>query len=265
LEGPVSGNILLRQVQFRAADNPALSLELARAMVAGKLRNSRQLLLRAARESAEADDQQALAAAAAMVGEQLRRIVSAANPGALLGVEGYAATAYFGVLSRVVKPSFRADFPFQERSRRPPRSRFDALISFLYALATADCRAALETVGLDPQLGFYHVPRPGRPALALDLVEEFRAPLADRLALTLINRGQIQAKHFDEREGGAVLLDDEGRKLVITAWQTRKQEEIRHPLLKQPVPIGLLPQLQARLLARKLRGDVVHYVPYLQR
>lgn len=265
LEGPVGGNILLRQAQFRTADDAPKALELAKAAVAGKLRNSRQLLLRAARESADEAEKSTLAEAVRKIGDELRKIPTASHRDALLGHEGNAAAQYFGVLSLVVKPQIRADFPFQGRTRRPPRSRFDALISFLYALATGECRAALETVGLDPQLGFYHVVRPGRPALALDLVEEFRAPLADRLALTLINRAQIQPKHFEEREGGAVLLNDEGRKLVITAWQTRKQEEVSHPLLKQTVPIGLLPQLQARLLARKLRGDVAHYVPYLQR
>lgn len=163
-----------------------------------------------------------------------------------------------------MKPQARADFPFDCRNRRPPRDRFNALISFLYALVLSDCRAALETVGLDPQLGFLHAVRPGRPALALDLLEEFRSALADRLALTLINRCQLQAGDFDEREG-AVLLNDKGRKTVIAAYQTRKQEEITHPILQQSVSVGLLPHLQARLLARFLRGDVTHYVPYLQR
>jgi CRISPR-associated protein Cas1 len=265
LEGPVSGNVLLRLAQFRAAEDAAKSLELAKAAVAGKLRNSRQLLLRAARESADAADKEALAGAARQIGDQLRKVPAASSPDELLGHEGSAGAQYFGVLSRVMKPSIRADFPFEGRTRRPPRSRFDAILSFFYALATADCRAALEGVGLDPQLGFYHTVRPGRPALALDLVEEFRSPLADRLALTLVNRGQLQPKHFEVREGGAVLLNDEGRKLAIAAWQARKQEEIGHPLLKQAVPVGLLPHLQARLLARKLRGDVAHYVPYLQR
>ncbi len=265
LEGPVSGNILLRQAQFRAADDAAQSLELARAAIAGKLRNSRQLLMRGARESEAAAEKEALVQAAKHLANQVRRLPAAGNLDELRGMEGDAARHYFEALSLVMKPQVRADFPFECRTRRPPRDRFNALISFLYALATGDCRAALETVGLDPQLGFLHAVRPGRPALALDLVEEFRSPLADRLALTLVNRAQIQPKHFDEREGGAVLLNDEGRKAVITAWQTRKQEEITHPLLQQPVPVGLLPHLQARLLARRLRGDIPHYVPYLQR
>ncbi|MCX7109832.1 MAG: type I-C CRISPR-associated endonuclease Cas1c [Proteobacteria bacterium] len=265
LEGPVSGNILLRQAQFRTADDAAQSLELAKAIIAGKLRNSRQLLMRGARESDRAEDKEGLVQAVKHLAGSVRKLATVADLDALRGVEGDAARCYFDALTLVMKPQARADFPFASRTRRPPRSRFDALISFLYALAMGDCRAALETVGLDPQLGFLHAVRPGRPALALDLLEEFRAPLADRLALTLINRAQIQPKHFEEREGGAVLLTDEGRKLVITAWQTRKQEEITHPLLQQAVPVGLLPQLQARLLARRLRGDVKHYVPYLQR
>lgn len=265
LEGPVSGNILLRQAQFRAADDSAQTLVLARAVVAGKLRNSRQILMRGARETDEPSEKDALVHAAKLLATQIRKLPSAGDLDTLRGLEGDAARLYFEALPQVMKASVRADFPFEARSRRPPRDRFNALISFLYALVLSDCRSALETVGLDPQLGFLHAVRPGRPALALDLLEEFRAPLADRLALTLINRGQLQSRDFDEREGGAVLLNDSGRKAVIAAYQTRKQEEITHPVLQQSVPIGLLPHLQARLLARFLRGDVAHYVPYLLR
>ena len=265
LEGPTSGNILLRQAQFRAAEDAAQPIEFARAFIAGKLRNSRQLLMRGARESDDAAEKETLVKTAKHLANQVRKLPMVESLDELLGIEGDAARRYFEALPLVMKPQVRADFPFKGRTRRPPRSRFDALISFLYSLATGDCRAALETVGLDPQMGFFHAVRPGRPSLALDLVEEFRSPLADRLALTLINRAQIQPKHFEEREGGAVLLNDEGRKAVITAWQTRKQEEITHPVLQQTVPVGLLPQVQARLLARRLRGDVQYYVPFLQR
>jgi CRISPR-associated protein Cas1 len=265
LEGPVNGNILLRQAQFRAAEDAAQTVALARAVVAGKLRNSRQVLMRGARETAEDDDREALVRSAKLLANQIRKIPHAGDLDTLRGLEGDGARTYFDALPRVMKPQVRDQFPFENRNRRPPRDRFNALISFLYALVMGDCRSALETVGLDPQLGFLHAVRPGRPALALDLLEEFRAPLADRLALTLINRGQVQCRHFDEREGGAVMLNDEGRKTVIAAYQTRKQEEIAHPLLQQTVPLGLLPQVQARLLARRLRGDVPHYVPYLQR
>jgi CRISPR-associated protein Cas1 len=265
LEGPVSGNILLRQAQFRAAEDSAQTLTLARAVVAGKLRNSRQILMRGARETDDAAEKHALVRTAKLLANQVRKIPSAADLDTLRGLEGDAARLYFEALPQVMKAQVRADFPFEARSRRPPRDRFNALISFLYALVMSDCRSALESVGLDSQLGFLHAVRPGRPALALDLLEEFRAPLADRLALTLINRGQLQARDFDEREGGAVLLNDAGRKAVIAAYQTRKQEEITHPVLQQSVPVGLLPHLQARLLARFLRGDVPHYVPYLHR
>lgn len=265
LEGPVSGNILLRQAQHRAADDGARSLGLARFIVAGKLRNSRQVLMRGARETADPAERAALAGAARHVANQVRKIPGVEDMDRLRGFEGEVASTYFGVLPLLMKPGARAAFPFGKRSRRPPLDRFNALLSFLYALVLADCRTALESVGLDPQLGFLHEVRPGRPALALDLLEEFRAPLCDRLALTLVNRGQIQAKDFDEREGGAVLLNDAGRKAVIAAYQERKQEVLRHPVLEAEVPIGLLAQVQARLLARHLRGDVAHYVPFLSR
>lgn len=265
LEGPVSGNILLRQAQFRAAEDGMQTLTIARAVLASKLRNSRQVLMRGARETDDAGDKEVLVRTAKLIGNQVRKLPLAGDLDTLRGLEGDSARMYFETLPRVMKPQARADFPFDNRNRRPPRDRFNALISFLYALVLSDCRAALETVGLDPQLGFLHAVRPGRPALALDLLEEFRAPVADRLALTLINRGQLQAGDFDEREGGAVLLNDKGRKTVIAAYQARKQEEITHPVLKQSVPVGLLPHWQARLLARFLRQDVAHYVPYLHR
>jgi CRISPR-associated protein Cas1 len=265
LEGPVNGNILLRQAQFRAAEDSTQALILARAVLAGKLRNSRQVLMRGARESDKADEKEALVHAARLIANQVRKLPAGGDLDTLRGLEGDVARLYFENLPKVMKPSVRADFPFDARSRRPPRDRFNALISFLYALVLSDCRAALEAVGLDPQLGFLHAVRPGRPALALDLLEEFRAPLADRLALTLVNRGQLTAADFDEREGGTVLLSEAGRKAVIGAYQTRKQETITHPLLQQSVAIGLLPHVQARLLARYLRGDIAHYVPYLLR
>ncbi len=265
LEGPVNGNVLLRQAQYRAADDASQTLAIARATVAGKLRNSRQVLMRGARETDSPAERDTLVQAARLIANQIRKIPQANNLDTLRGLEGDSARIYFDVLPYLMKPSAREAFPFSTRNRRPPRDRFNALISFLYALKLADCRSALDTVGLDPQLGFLHAVRPGRPALALDLLEEFRAPLCDRLALTLINRGQIQPKDFDEREGGAVLLNDSGRKTVIAAYQTRKQETLKHPVLDAEVSIGLLAQLQARLLARYLRGDIPHYVPFLNR
>lgn len=265
LEGPVSGNILLRQAQFRAADDAGRTLAMARFTVAGKLRNSRQVLVRGARETEDAEAREALVRAARHIGNQLKKLPGAKDVESLRGFEGDAASIYFEAVPWLMKPAVREAFPFSTRNRRPPRDRFNALLSFLYALAMADCRSALETVGLDPQLGFLHVVRPGRPALALDLLEEFRASLCDRLALTLVNRVQLQPKDFDEREGGGILLNETGRKVVIAAFQARKQETLRHPVLDSDVPIGLLAQLQARLLARYLRGDVEFYVPFMMR
>ncbi len=263
LEGPVSGNILLRQAQHRAAEASQNTLVLARACVAGKLRNSRTNLQRGARESADPDEATQLTRATDNLAASLRAAADAASLDELRGVEGEAARGYFAALNLVVKPQARAAFALDGRSRRPPLDRFNALLSFLYSMLMNDCRSALEAVGLDPQLGYLHAVRPGRAALALDLQEEFRSILADRLALTLINRGQLDADDFEVREGGAVMLGEKGRRVVVTAWQERKQEEITHPLLEAKLPIGLLPLIQARFLARAIRGEMEGYLPYL--
>lgn len=265
VEGPVSGNILLRQTQFRAADDTTKTLELARAFLAGKLRNSRNVLLRGARDSQEEAERAALVQSARLVAGHLRKLPHAPDLDSLRGEEGDAARVYFRSMQNLIRPQMRKDFSFDARSRRPPTDPMNAMLSFLYAVLLHDCRSALEVVGLDPQLGFLHAVRPGRAALALDLMEEFRSVIADRLALTLVNRGQIQANHFDKREGGAVLLNDDGRKIVIGAYQERKQEMLTHPVLDQQMAVGLLPHVQARLLARYLRGDAPAYVPYLHR
>jgi len=264
MEGPVNGNILLRQAQYRAADNAELSLQLARRFIAGKIRNSRQVLMRGARDSKDDQEKTALVQAARLLAGNLNKLAQAESPDTVRGLEGDSARIYFAALPYLIRPPARETFTFTTRNRRPPLDCFNALISFLYALVLGDCRSALESVGLDPQLGFLHTVRPGRQSLALDLLEEFRAPLCDRLALTLINREQLQAKDFDHRDGGSVLLNDAGRKTVIGAFQTRKQEEIMHPVLKQSIAISLIPQIQARLLARYLRKDVDDYLPYLQ-
>ncbi|MFN3956074.1 MAG: type I-C CRISPR-associated endonuclease Cas1c [Tepidimonas ignava] len=263
LEGPVSGNILLRRAQYRLASDAPFALEFARAVVAGKLKNSRSVLLRAARESADSQESQTLARAADNLAASLRAARDAPDLDALRGVEGEAARGYFAALNLVVKPRAREHFTLDGRTRRPPRDRFNALLSFLYAMLMNDCRSALESVGLDPQLGFLHAVRPGRAALALDLQEEFRSILADRLALTLVNRGQVTADDFDLREGGAVSLNDKGRRKVVTAWQERKQEEVSHPLTDSRMPLALLPYVQARFMARTVRGDMDSYLPYL--
>ncbi len=194
----------------------------------------------------------------------MRALPGATDPDTLRGLEGEAARQYFAALTYLVRASARESFRMDGRNRRPPRDRINALLSFVYSLLMNDCRSAIEAAGLDPQIGFLHVVRPGRAALALDLMEEFRA-FADRLVLSLINRGQVGPDDFVEREGGAVLLEGDARKVVLVAYQERKQENLSHPLISEPIPFGLLPHLQARLLARTLRGDTAEYLPYLVR
>lgn len=265
LEGPVSGNILLRQSQHQRAGNAAFTLEFARSCLAGKLKNSRQLLMRAAREAADTAEEQSLTRTADNLAASLRALAAANDLDILRGIEGEAARNYFDAMNHVIKSAYRTDFAFTGRTRRPPLDALNALLSFLYSMLTNDCRSAIEAVGLDPQLGFLHVVRPGRAALALDLVEEFRPFIADRLALTLINRAQITAGDFDHREGGAVMLNEKGRKTVVIAYQERKQEELQHPLLDTKVQIGILPLIQARLMARNIRGEAEHYLPFVAR
>lgn len=264
LEGAVTGNVLLRQAQYRATDDRAFTLELARAIVAGKLKNQRQVLQRGAREAKQPDDEAKLTRAAQDLAASLRALPDAADLDTLRGVEGEAARTYFAALNLLLRADLREPFSMDGRSRRPPRDRMNALLSFLYSMWTNDCRSACEAAGLDPQLGFLHAVRPGRAALALDLVEEFR-PWADRLALTLVNRGQIGVDAFDLREGGAVLLHGDSRKAVVVAYQERKQEQLMHPLLAETVPLGAVPLVQARLLARHVRGEAEGYLPFLVR
>ncbi|MBL0141071.1 MAG: type I-C CRISPR-associated endonuclease Cas1 [Betaproteobacteria bacterium] len=263
LEGPVSGNILLRQAQYRLAADETAALEIARACVAGKLNNSRSVVLRGAREAANLDEAAILGRVADNLAASLRAVPAATALDVLRGVEGEAARGYFEALNLIVKAPMREHFALNGRTRRPPLDRFNALLSFLYAMLMNDCRSALEVVGLDPQLGFLHAVRPGRAALALDLQEEFRSILCDRLALTLINRGQVTEDEFDIREGGAVALSDHGRRSVVTAWQERKQEEVTHALVGAKMPIGLLPVTQARFLARTIRCEMDVYLPYV--
>lgn len=265
VEGPVSGNVLLRRAQFLAVENSAACLRLARQFVLGKLRNSRVVLQRAARESGNVDDTAALDTVVRRFDASLRAAQVAPDLDTLRGGEGEAARGYFASFAWLVRMDRRQTFTPDGRSRRPPRDAMNALLSFLYTLLTHDCRSALEGAGLDPQFGFLHALKPGRPALALDLVEEFRAFLADRLALTLVNRGQLVEKDFRVTEGGAVLMRDDARKTVAVAWQERKQERLTHPLLGVEIPIGLLPQVQARVLARTLRGDTEAYLPFVAR
>jgi CRISPR-associated protein Cas1 len=264
IEGPTRGNVLLRRAQHLALPDRTRTCAIARQVVAAKIQNSRQILLRAAREAAAPEDSQPLADAAQRQAGILQRLRDTDDLDRLRGAEGEAARAYFEVFGHMVRGD-RAHFVPDGRTRRPPRDRTNAVLSFLYALVRSECAAALEGVGLDPQIGFLHALRPGRPALALDLMEEFRPILADRLAITLINRRQLKADDFEETPGGAVHLTDAGRRAVIVAYQTRKEEAVQHRALRQKVPLGLLPHVQARLLARHLRGDLNHYPPFLHR
>jgi len=262
MEGPGSGNVLLRKAQWETVLDAARALPVARNMVAGKVQNSRASLLRSAREAEDKEESSTLRGAAEALGATLALLQRAATPERVRGLEAEAARVYFGVFTLMIRTE-RDLFGFSERSRRPPKDPINALLSFLYVLLLSDCSAALQAVGLDAQGGFLHVLRPGRPALALDLMEEFRPLLADRLALTLINRRQITREDFDFREGGAVLLNEKGRKKVVTAYQERKRDTLQHPFLEQKTSFGLLPHLQARLLARHLRGDLEAYPPFL--
>ena len=262
--GPVTGNVLLRMAQHDAHQDGDLRLEIARSVIAGKLHNARQTLMRGAREADDDESEHALRVSAALHADASARLEHAVSLDEARGIEGEAASAYFSAFSGLVRED-RSTFAFRGRNRRPPRDPVNALISFIYALVLSNCVAGLEEVGLDPQIGFLHAIRPGRPSLALDLMEELRSALADRLALTLINRRQITKHHFIERPGGGVLLTEDGRREVVTAYQKRKADEVRHRLLGRRIPMGLVPNVQARLLARHLRGDLEHYIPYTTR
>jgi len=264
VEGPTRGNVLLRRAQHLALSHPEWPSRIARQIVAGKIQNSRQILLRAARESDNESDQSPLKEAAARLAMILPRLKASNDLNEIRGAEGDAARTYFGVFGHMIRGD-RAHLGPEGRTRRPPRDPVNAILSFLYALLRAECASALEGVGLDPQVGYLHALRPGRPALALDLMEELRPVLADRLAITLVNRRQLSKGDFEGTPGGAVSLTDEGRKTVIVAYQRRKEETIQHRVLRERVPLGLVPHVQARLLARYLRGDVKEYPPFLYR
>lgn len=264
LEGPASGNVLLRRAQHLALSDAGRRMEIARSMLAGKLRNSRFMLQRAARENRIPGEADALRSATDLHAAILARLPARTDLNIMRGDEGEAARAYFQVFSLMVR-EHRDAFGIAVRSRRPPRDPMNATLSFLYTLLRSDCTAALEGVGLDPQIGFFHALRPGRPALALDLMEELRPVMADRLALTLVNRRELKPDDFTEHEGGSVYLNETGRRTVIMAYQKRKEDEVDHRVLGGKTPLGLIPHLQARLLARHLRNDLPHYIPYLMR
>lgn len=266
MSGPQNGNILLRRCQFRFAESPEQTAELARCFVTGKISNARTVLLRSMRDHPDTTRDERVS----HVVRRLKFILDSLWRPLTLplewvrGMEGDGAKNYFAVFDEMIL-SQKDDFYFRQRSRRPPLDNINALLSFIYSLLTSDVRSACEAVGLDPQMGFLHADRSGRPSLALDLMEELRPFLADRLALSLVNRRQVAASGFETRETGGVIMNDKTRKTVIRAYQERKNETIKHPYLGETVTLGLVPHLQARLLARYFRGDLDKYPPFMWR
>lgn len=259
--GKVKGNVLLRKKQYLISEKEEDSVPIAASFLIGKLSNCRKVIERALRDHALLVNVKSLSETSSSLRETMRALKDCRTIDDLMGFEGSAAKSYFGILDELILQQ-KDVFYFRERSRRPPLDNFNSLLSFLYTLLTNDVASALETVGLDPYVGFLHQDRPGRPSLALDLMEELRPVFADRLALSLVNRKQITGKGFTQKESGGIIMDDDTRKEVLTAWQGRKKEEITHPFLKEKIPFGLIPYLQALLLARYLRGDLDAYPPF---
>ncbi|NPV49126.1 MAG: type I-C CRISPR-associated endonuclease Cas1 [Armatimonadetes bacterium] len=264
VQGPVSGNVLLRRAQYRLADDLLGAAAIAQSIVMAKLANGRAVLLRASRDHPHSPGAAEVKAVAAFLGGCLEGLAEPLPLDELRGLEGEAGKAYFSVFDHLIVAQ-KESFFFEKRSRRPPLDNVNALLSFAYSLLAHDVCSALEGVGLDPQVGFLHRDRPGRPSLALDLMEELRPVLADRLVLSLINRQQVRPKGFSVLESGAVRMDDDTRRTLITAYQERKRETLQHPFLQEQVPVGLLPHCQALLLARFLRGDLDAYPPFFWR
>ena len=262
--GPEEGNVLLRKEQYRRSDSAEDSALIARNMITGKLLNARQVIERARRDHALRLDTEALLYVADLLGKAARSAQICTDLDTLRGIEGKGAAAYFGVFNHLILRQ-EADFIFDSRERRPPTDPVNALLSFVYTLLTHEAAAALQGVGLDPYVGFMHRDRPGRVSLALDLMEELRPIMADRFVLSLINRAELTIKDFTTQENGAVLLSDTGRRTLLTAWQARKQTQITHPFTGEKMVWGLVPHMQALLLARHLRDDLDAYPAYLWR
>jgi CRISPR-associated protein Cas1 len=262
VQGPVSGNVLLRREQYRKADDPQFSAEMTKFILAGKITNCRTVLQRALRDHAGKIDAEELRSAVMRLNRLIELSSQEQSLDVLRGIEGDAAHIYFNVFDHLIVAQKEA-FHFDERNRRPPLDNVNCMLSFIYTLLMHDVRSALESVGLDPAVGFLHRDRPGRPGLALDLMEEFRPYIADRLTLSLINLQQVQEKGFKKTDSGAVLMNDDARKTVLVAYQERKQEEITHPFLNEKVMIGMLFHIQAILMARYLRGDMDGYPPFI--
>jgi CRISPR-associated protein Cas1 len=261
VSGKVRGNVLLRRTQYRIADSATDSLEIAKAFIIGKTVNCRTVLGRSIRDHGDTIDSKKVTAADKLLVEHMVRIDDCTTADSLRGIEGNCARFYFSALDELILKQ-KDVFYLRERNRRPPRDNMNAMLSFLYTLLAHDVESALETVGLDPYVGFFHTDRPGRASLALDMMEELRPFMADRLALNLINLNQVKAKDFVKKEKGGVLMTEEGRKEILSAWQKRKQDEITHPYLGEKIPVGLVPYVQAMLMARHLRGDIDGYPPF---
>ncbi|MCK9275772.1 MAG: type I-C CRISPR-associated endonuclease Cas1c [Syntrophales bacterium] len=264
VQGPVSGNVLLRRQQYRLADDENASATVAGSALVGKIANSRMVLQRALRDHQGKIDAGAVGFVVQRLGAYLQQLQGNHSLETIRGFEGDAAHLYFSVFDHLIVTQ-KKDFSFNERNRRPPLDNINCLLSFIYTLVMHDVRSALEGVGLDPAVGFLHRDRPGRPSLALDLMEEFRPYLADRLALSLINMRQVRAADFKRAESGAVLMSDDVRKKVLISYQERKQAEIQHTFIDEKVSIGILYHVQALLLARHIRGDLDGYPPFIWR
>lgn len=264
VRGSVSGNVLLRRQQYRMADDEAVTRSIAANIVTGKLANSRIVMNRTVRDHGGKIDAVAVKIASAAIDRIIEGIPRAMDTDAIRGLEGLAAAEYFGTFNELIVDQ-KEGFEFRDRNRRPPLDPVNALLSFIYTLLAHDVRSALETVGLDPAVGFLHRDRPGRPGLALDLMEEFRPVIADRLVLSLINRRQVTARGFKQAENGAVVMDDDTRKTVLVEYQNRKQDEVEHPYIEEKVPVGMLYFIQANLMARYIRGDLDGYPPFFWR
>ena len=260
--GIEKGNITLRKKQYWLSENETEGLPIVKNMLVGKLHNSRWVLERALRDHALRIDTEKVSRAAEQINNSIPLLREAKTSGELFGIEGEAASRYFGVFDELILQN-KKHFFFQLRSRRPPLDNVNAMLSFVYTLLEGDVTAALCAVGLDPYMGFLHKDRPGRRSLALDLLEELRSPLADRFVLTMINNRQVDASGFYQKENGAVLMKDDARKAFLTAWQTRKSEKLTHPFLKEKIEWGLVAHAQSLLLARTLRGDLDEYPPFL--
>jgi len=261
VHGRVRGNVLLRRTQYRVADNAGESLDIARCFIQGKIVNCRTVLGRGIRDHGESIRCDRIRSVDVLLIENLQGIEECTNSDSLRGIEGNCAKFYFEVLDELILKQ-KDDFFITERNRRPPRDNMNAPLSFLYTLLAHDVESALETVGLDPYVGFFHTDRPGRPGLALDLMEELRPFMADRLALNMVNLKQLKGSDFVRKEGGGVIMTDAGKKEILGAWQKRKQDQVTHPYLREKIPVGLIPYVQAMLLARFLRGDIDGYPPF---